>query len=121
MTDRLIHGTTYDLASSLPILRRGCTVTVVHFPAVFINVIHPLQLAISFCLACGVLILLIWPIWVAAHAAVSQGQQMHQIPCANCCFFTGDYALKCTVHPKSALSAAAIDCPDYRPTSHFGA
>jgi hypothetical protein len=42
---------------------------------------------------------------------------MHQIPCANCQFFTGDYHLKCPIHPAIALSEAAIGCPDYRSQS----
>lgn len=26
-------------------------------------------------------------------------RRLHQIPCSRCAFFTGDYRLKCTVHP----------------------
>jgi hypothetical protein len=46
--------------------------------------------------------------------ASDRAQQMHQIPCANCQFFTDNYALKCTIHPENALTEAAIDCPDFR-------
>jgi RNA polymerase subunit RPABC4/transcription elongation factor Spt4 len=38
---------------------------------------------------------------------------MHQIPCANCQFFTRDYHLKCTVHPAQALTEEAIGCGDF--------
>lgn len=42
-------------------------------------------------------------------------RRLHQIPCSRCAFFTGDYRLKCTVHPCTALSEDAIDCIDYEP------
>jgi hypothetical protein len=40
-------------------------------------------------------------------------KRLHQIPCSNCVFFTGEYNLKCTVHPCNALSEEAIGCKDY--------
>ncbi len=41
-------------------------------------------------------------------------QRLHQIPCSRCDFFTGEYNLKCTVHPTKALNEAAIGCEDYQ-------
>ena len=41
-------------------------------------------------------------------------QRLHQIPCSNCLFFTGEYNLKCAVHPCKALSEEAIGCADYQ-------
>lgn len=41
-------------------------------------------------------------------------KKLHQIPCARCVFFTGEYNLKCTVHPYKALNEDAIGCIDYR-------
>jgi hypothetical protein len=41
-------------------------------------------------------------------------QRLHQIPCHRCAFFTGDYNLKCTVHPYKALNEEAIGCGDYQ-------
>jgi hypothetical protein len=41
---------------------------------------------------------------------------MHQIPCAQCQYFSGNYLLKCPVHPQQALSEAAIGCPDFAST-----
>lgn len=38
---------------------------------------------------------------------------LHQIPCNNCIFSTGDYRLKCTIHPCIAFSEEAIHCLDY--------
>ncbi|MFG3817628.1 hypothetical protein [Limnothrix redekei] len=46
---------------------------------------------------------------------VSRVRTLHQIPCADCAFFTGDYHLKCPVRPSEALSEAAINCPDFQP------
>jgi hypothetical protein len=51
--------------------------------------------------------------WRFLRDGVNRTQTMHQIPCANCRFFTGDYRLKCTVNPAIALSEEAIHCGDY--------
>ncbi|MGI0493825.1 hypothetical protein ACN4EG_18740 [Alkalinema pantanalense CENA528] len=40
-------------------------------------------------------------------------KRLHQIPCSTCQYFTGDYNLKCTIHPVIALSESAIGCRDY--------
>jgi hypothetical protein len=42
-------------------------------------------------------------------------QRLHQIPCSGCTFLTGEYNLKCTLHPYKALTEDAIDCLDYEP------
>jgi hypothetical protein len=42
-------------------------------------------------------------------------KRLHQIPCDRCIFFTGEYNLKCTVHPYKALNEDAIGCSDYVP------
>jgi hypothetical protein len=41
--------------------------------------------------------------------------RLHQIPCDRCAFFTGEFNLKCPVHPYNALNEQAIDCLDYEP------
>ena len=43
-----------------------------------------------------------------------RAEKMHQIPCSSCQFFTGNYELKCTIHPEVALTEAAIDCSDFQ-------
>ena len=43
----------------------------------------------------------------------NQLMRMHSIPCSRCAYFTGDYRLKCTVNPVSALTEEAIGCVDY--------
>jgi hypothetical protein len=52
---------------------------------------------------------------LAVHDGITRLKRLHQIPCTNCAFFTGDYRLKCTVHPCKALSEEAINCLDYEP------
>jgi hypothetical protein len=41
--------------------------------------------------------------------------RLHQIPCDRCAFFTGEFNLKCPVHPYKALNEKAIGCLDYEP------
>jgi hypothetical protein len=40
-------------------------------------------------------------------------RRLHQVPCSRCAYFTGEYRLKCAVHPCRALSELAIGCTDY--------
>ena len=79
------------------------------------NAIQPLLVPICFVCAWGLILLGGWTIFGAIASTVSRAKQMHQIPCANCAFFTENYHLKCPVQPKIALSEEAIDCIDYRP------
>lgn len=62
-----------------------------------------------------VLVSFVWSLWEAFQKGWLHLQRLHQIPCHHCVFFTGEYNLKCTVHPFKALNEAAIDCPDYEP------
>ena len=82
-----------------------------------IQLIQPILVPICFITAWGLIILVSWGTWSAVRDSVTSAKKMHQIPCANCEFFTGDYHLKCTVHPATALSEDAIHCRDYEPTS----
>jgi len=86
---------------------------VVHVLYPILKALQPLLIPLCFVTAWGVLILLAWNLWAFFRDSVNQAQQMHQIPCANCRYFTGDYHLKCTVHPGRALSEEAIDCQDF--------
>ena len=45
--------------------------------------------------------------------AIAHLQRLHQIPCDRCTYFTGDYRLKCTVNPTTAMSEQAIGCRDF--------
>lgn len=54
-------------------------------------------------------------IFLAVQDGITRLKRLHQIPCSRCAFFTGDYRLKCTIHPCQALSEEAINCRDYEP------
>lgn len=76
---------------------------------------------VFWCLCCawGFMAFLVWNLWHALQRGVRQLQQLHQVPCDRCLFCTGDYRLKCTVHPTIAFSEEAIDCPDFESTVHL--
>ncbi|MEH2420788.1 MAG: hypothetical protein V7K48_07515 [Nostoc sp.] len=40
---------------------------------------------------------------------------LQQHPCKNCRFFNNNHYLKCALHPSTALSKQALNCPDYKP------
>ena len=60
-----------------------------------------------------VFILLSWRLTTVVSKAFNHLHRLHQIPCSNCAFFTGDYRLKCTVNPTNAMSEDAIGCRDF--------
>ena len=75
-----------------------------------------LHMAGSLGVTIGVCITLLFWVWRLFHTlqqGTSYVRRLHQIPCSRCAYFTGDYRLKCTVHPVSALTEEAIDCRDY--------
>lgn len=63
--------------------------------------------------AWGFVLAAFWSIWAIVRDSAQQTKQLHQIPCSNCLFFTNSAYLKCPVHPDSALTEEAINCPDY--------
>lgn len=75
--------------------------------------LHPLLVPCGMIAAWGLVGLGLWSVWAAARDALHRAQQMHQVPCATCLYFSGDYHLKCPVHPHQALSEAAIGCSDF--------
>ncbi len=79
------------------------------------TVLEPVLVPICSMLAWGIVILTGWNLVSATRAGLHNAQKMHQIPCANCRFFTNSYHLKCTIHPTTALSEDAINCRDYEP------
>jgi hypothetical protein len=82
---------------------------------VLIQAIQPFLVPLCFLCAWTLILLMVWSLWTATRDSVAKAQQMHQIPCTGCQFFTNDYRLKCTVHPQTANSEEAINCSDYRP------
>jgi hypothetical protein len=70
--------------------------------------------------AWGFVLTAFWSIWAIVRDSAQQTRQLHQIPCSNCLFFTNSSYLKCPVHPDSALTENAINCPDYfSPEHHY--
>lgn len=83
-----------------------------------IHAFQPLLAPICFFCAWALILLVAWSIWTPIRDGVKTGQKMHQIPCVNCRYFTGDYRLKCTVQPSIASTEEAIDCIDYQPKTN---
>lgn len=75
--------------------------------------IQPFLVPLCFVTAWVVMGMAIWNIVATVRDGVAQAKQMHQIPCANCTYFTNSHFLKCPIHPTLALSEEAINCPDY--------
>jgi hypothetical protein len=57
--------------------------------------------------------LISWRIWIIIHDTVTYAMNLHEIPCSRCQFFTNNHRLKCTIHPNTAMSEAAVGCPDF--------
>ncbi|MFP4006396.1 MAG: hypothetical protein ACLFV6_00105 [Spirulinaceae cyanobacterium] len=70
-------------------------------------------------LLCGCIWMLIpflgWSLWHTFRDGLHRLKRLHQVPCDRCAFFTGDYRLKCTVNPYTALTEEAIECFDFEP------
>jgi hypothetical protein len=75
--------------------------------------IQPILVPLCFTSAWLLVLLVVWNTWTAVRDTATLAQRMHQIPCSSCRFFTSNYQLKCTVHPSSALTEDAINCPDF--------
>ncbi len=83
-----------------------------------VNAIQPFLVPICFVCAWALVILFGWSLWTAARDSVKTAQQMHQIPCSGCQYFTDNYRLKCTVNPSMANTEEAIECMDYQPKTN---
>ncbi|MEA5617200.1 hypothetical protein VB711_05020 [Cronbergia sp. UHCC 0137] len=62
-----------------------------------------------------IIILMLWSIWLTLKNGIIHLRKLHQVPCHSCDYFTNDYRLKCTIHPKKACSEQAIGCVDFEP------
>jgi hypothetical protein len=78
------------------------------------SLVKPLLLQLRIVGAFSILSLCSWSLISCILDVIAQAKKMHEIPCTNCRFFTGDYRLKCTVNPSIANTEQAIDCGDYR-------
>ncbi|MEL6456732.1 MAG: hypothetical protein AAFY21_03780 [Cyanobacteria bacterium J06641_2] len=83
-----------------------------------VHTIQPFLVPICFICAWSLIILVGWSMWSAAKDGIETAQQMHQIPCTGCQYFTDDYRLKCTVNPSIANTEEAIECMDYQPKTN---
>ncbi|MEL6246866.1 MAG: hypothetical protein AAFN18_09065 [Cyanobacteria bacterium J06554_6] len=79
----------------------------------FFTQLQPYLTPICFVVAWSLVILGGWQLIAATRDSLSQAQTMHQIPCADCRFFTNSHHLKCPVHPSQAMTRAAIGCGDF--------
>jgi hypothetical protein len=75
--------------------------------------IQPALVPVCLALAWSLVLMVAWNLWSAMRDSVARAKTMHQIPCATCRFYSGDYRLKCPVHPTLAMTESAINCPDY--------
>ncbi|NJL46752.1 MAG: hypothetical protein HC929_03655 [Leptolyngbyaceae cyanobacterium SM2_5_2] len=75
--------------------------------------IRPILVPLCFVVAWSLVALTVWQLVAVTRDGMKRAQVMHQIPCAECRYFTNNHLLKCPLHPKTALSEAAIDCTDY--------
>lgn len=72
-----------------------------------------LHLVLCFAIWTVVFTYLFWRSLKITKQAVDHLKRLHQVPCSNCAYFTGDYRLKCTVNPIVAMSEEAIGCRDF--------
>ncbi|ERT05146.1 hypothetical protein M595_4896 [Lyngbya aestuarii BL J] len=75
-------------------------------------IFHPVRLLYSIT-ALGLTAIFVWSLQRAFRDGIIHLKRLHSIPCSRCTYFTGDYRLKCTVHPKIALTEEALECGDY--------
>jgi len=75
--------------------------------------VQPILVPICVVVAWATILFAAWSVWSAMRDGVQRARQMHQIPCSECQYFSGNYLLKCPLHPKEALSEAAIGCRDF--------
>lgn len=78
-----------------------------------LQLLQPLLVPICFVVAWATILFAASSVWSAMRDSVQRARQMHQIPCSECQYFSGNYLLKCPLHPKEALSEAAIGCRDF--------
>ena len=78
------------------------------------------MLHLIFCIAPWSIIgsYIFWKILSETNQGINYVKKLHQIPCANCVYFTGEHRLKCTVDPIKALTENAISCRDFTSKSY---
>jgi RNA polymerase subunit RPABC4/transcription elongation factor Spt4 len=82
--------------------------------------IQPILVPVCIVFAWASVLFTAWSVWSAVRDGLANARRMHQIPCADCQFFTNSHYLKCPVHPDIALSEDAIGCIDFEPNTSSG-
>ena len=80
-----------------------------------------MQFYTGFILAATVWLLIamfMWNFWKVVIEGITHLKKLHSILCSRCAYFTGDYRLKCTIHPCEALTEEAINCRDFSHSQH---
>ncbi|MGL4620070.1 hypothetical protein [Chroococcidiopsis sp.] len=77
------------------------------------QVLEMVSVPIFSLIACSSLVLFLVTISITASDGIRYVKRMHQIPCPDCQFFTGNYQLKCALHPISATTEEVIGCRDF--------
>lgn len=77
------------------------------------DLMHPLLAPLGCVVAWSLVLLTLGQLLALTRDGLQRARIMHQIPCAQCRYFTHSPLLKCPVHPRTALSEAAIGCVDY--------
>ncbi|HIK45430.1 MAG TPA: hypothetical protein IGR64_11175 [Leptolyngbyaceae cyanobacterium M65_K2018_010] len=85
-----------------------------------IHGVRPILVPLCFVLAWGLVGMTLWQLVAVTRDSLKRAQVMHQIPCGECRYFTNNPLLKCPLHPKTALSEAAIGCADYESSNLMG-
>ncbi|MFM7471825.1 MAG: hypothetical protein ACKO5P_09990 [Nodosilinea sp.] len=83
------------------------------------DLIHFLLVPLGCVVAWSLVLLTLWQLVALTRDGLQRARIMHQIPCAQCRYFTHSPLLKCPVHPRTALSEAAIGCADYETTAYL--
>lgn len=96
----------------------GIEIDLLQICQIFLRAIKPVLVPLCFSAAWLFVIALLTSLLSGVRQTVNSAQQMHQIPCYNCKFFTNDHRLKCTVNPKIASTEEAINCFDYQGKSY---
>jgi len=96
----------------------GLGIGVLQICQIFLETIKPVLVPLCFITAWLLIIAFLTSLFSGIRQTMNRAQQMHQIPCYNCRFFTNDHRLKCTVNPKIANTEEAINCFDYQGKSY---
>jgi hypothetical protein len=77
------------------------------------HLLQPVLVPCCFVTAWALVGMVVLQLWSFGQDGIRVTLRLHKIPCAHCRFFTGDYHLKCTVNPSTAMTESAIGCQDF--------